>query len=157
MLQPGDPAPGFALPRQDGALVRSADLAGRPWVLYFYPKDSTPGCTQEACDLRDRMERLSAAGVRVIGVSSDSVQSHARFHAKQALNFDLISDPDHTLQIACGAWGMKKLYGRSFEGTIRCTFLIGADGRVAAAWPKVSVAGHAQEVLEAALRLIAGG
>jgi peroxiredoxin Q/BCP len=151
MLQPGDPAPAFALACEDGAVIDSATLAGRPYVLYFYPKDSTPGCTQEACDLRDRMDRISAAGVAVFGVSRDSVRSHARFHAKQGLNFHLLSDPERALHLAYGCWGKKVMYGKEVEGTIRSTFLIGADGRVAAAWPKVSVAGHAEAVLAAVL------
>ncbi len=155
MLQPGDPAPAFALACEDGAVIDSATLAGRPDVLYLYPKDSTPGCTQETCDFRDRTDQIRAAGAEVFGVSRDTVGSHARFHAKQGLNFHLLSDPDRALHLAYGCWGKKVMYGKEIEGTIRSTFLIGADGRVAAAWPKVRVAGHAEAVLAAVLAVSA--
>ncbi len=149
MLGDGDSAPDFDLPTGGGGRLTSAELAGKPYVVYFYPKDSTPGCTTEACDFRDNIARIQAVGAQVVGVSKDSVKSHDRFAAKHALPFPLISDTELTLHKAYGAWGLKKMYGREFEGTIRSTFLVGADGTIAAAWPKVRVKGHVDAVLEA--------
>ncbi|MFA5353452.1 MAG: peroxiredoxin, partial [Thermodesulfovibrionales bacterium] len=127
-----------------------ADLLkeGRAVVLYFYPRDNTPGCTQEACDFRDNLNRLTPHAA-VIGVSSDSIASHKRFREKQGLTFPLLSDPDHTVLTAYGAWGEKKMYGKVSEGTIRSTFLITADGLIAKAWKSVKVKGHVDEVLKA--------
>lgn len=149
MLQAGDQAPEFALPVDGGATLTSAELAGRPYVVYFYPKDNTPGCTTEACDFRDRFERVAACGATVVGVSKDSVRSHEGFKAKYELPFHLISDGELTLHRAYGAWGLKKNYGREYEGTFRSTFLVGAGGLIAQAWPKVRVKGHVDAVLEA--------
>lgn len=149
MLVPGDNAPSFELPLDDGTTLSSDTLTGKPYVVYFYPKDNTPGCTTEACDFRDNFERVTAAGAVVLGVSKDSVKSHSNFRAKQSLPFNLISDAELTLHNAYGAWGQKKNYGREYMGTIRSTFLVGTDGVVAAAWPKVRVKGHVDAVLEA--------
>jgi peroxiredoxin Q/BCP len=149
MLNPGDKAPAFELARDGGATVSSKDLKGKAYVLYFYPKDNTPGCTQESCDFRDSFARITAKGVEVFGVSRDSVKSHDNFKAKYELPFPLLSDPDKVLHAAYGAWGTKKMYGKEVEGTIRSTFLIDKAGKVAKAWPKVSVKGHVDEVLAA--------
>ncbi len=149
MLAPGDKAPSFSLPTDGDGTLASEDLAGAPYVLYFYPKDNTPGCTTEACDFRDRMDRIAAAGVAVVGVSKDKVASHDRFKAKHGLNFPLISDPELVLHKAYGAWGKKMMYGKEREATIRSTFLVGADGTILKVWPKVKVKGHVDEVLAA--------
>lgn len=149
MLDVGAPAPEFTLPADGGRTISSADLVGEPYVIYFYPKDNTSGCTTEACDFRDNFARVTAAGATVLGVSKDSVKSHDNFKKKHELPFTLLSDVELTLHRAYGAWGMKKMYGREFEGTIRSTFIVGADGHVAAAWPKVRVKGHVDAVLDA--------
>jgi peroxiredoxin Q/BCP len=149
MLQPGDAAPAFKLPLDDGSVLDSATLAGAPYVVYFYPRDNTPGCTQEACDFRDNWARVTALGVRVFGVSTDTVASHAKFRAKFELPFPLVADTERALHAAYGAWGVKKMYGRESEGTVRSTFIIDATGRVRAAWPSVKVKGHVDEVLRA--------
>lgn len=149
MLAPGDKAPSFELPTDSDGTLSSEALAGAPYVLYFYPKDNTPGCTTEACDFRDRMDRITAAGVAVVGVSKDKVTSHDRFKAKHDLNFPLVADPELGLHKAYGAWGKKMMYGKEREGTIRSTFLVGADGVILKVWPKVKVKGHVDEVLAA--------
>ncbi len=149
MLKVGDAAPAFELEADGGAVVSSKSLAKTPYVVYFYPRDNTPGCTQEACDFRDNFARIEAAGVRVFGVSKDSVKSHDGFKQKYELPFTLLSDPEKTLHVAYGAWGTKKMYGKEVEGTIRSTFLVDAKGRIAAAWPSVKVKGHVDQVLEA--------
>jgi peroxiredoxin Q/BCP len=148
-IQVGDKAPDFTLTSDTGEQVSLSDFAGKRVVLYFYPKDQTPGCTAEACDFRDRSAQLEKRGAVVLGVSKDSVASHQRFRDKQQLNFPLLSDPDATVMKAYGAWGEKTMYGKKVTGTIRTTVLIGADGRIERIWPKVKVAGHADEVLEA--------
>ncbi|RUO92626.1 thioredoxin-dependent thiol peroxidase [Corallococcus sp. AB018] len=147
MPQAGDKAPGFSLPDQSGATVSLSQFKGRHVVLYFYPKDATPGCTTEACDFRDEHSALVKAGAVVLGVSPDSVASHQKFATKQGLPFSLLADPDHALADAYGVWGEKSLYGRKFMGLIRATFLIGPDAKVVRVWPKVKVAGHVAEVL----------
>lgn len=149
ILTVGAPAPEFNLPVEPGGSVTLSALRGRPVVLYFYPKDNTPGCTTEACDFRDRQSRLEASGAAVFGVSRDSVKSHAGFRAKYALTFPLIVDADASLHQAYGAWGEKVLYGKRSIGPIRSTVLIDAAGKVARIWPKVSVKGHAEEVAAA--------
>lgn len=145
----GKKAPAFSLKDHNGETVKLADLKGKHVVLYFYPKDSTPGCTTEACDFRDNMARLKKKGAVVLGVSPDSEKSHQKFIAKHELPFQLLVDDDHAVAEAYGAWGEKSLYGRKFMGIIRSTFLIGPDGTLEKAWPKVKVAGHVDEVLEA--------
>ena len=149
MLEIGQDAPDFELSDGSGEQIRLSDLRGRKVVLYFYPKDSTPGCTQEACDLRDRHDRLQAAGAVVLGISPDSVKSHQKFAAKYSLPFTLLSDPDHAAAEAYGVWKKKSMYGRSYMGIERSTFLVDEQGKLAAIWPKVKVAGHADAVLTA--------
>ena len=147
MLQEGDIAPELSLESGAGDTIRLADLRGRRVVLFFYPKDDTSGCTKEACGFRDAKAELEALGVVVLGVSPDGVGSHGRFRDKYALNFPLLADTDHSVAEAYGAWGTKKLYGREYEGVLRSTFLIGADGRIEKIYRKVKPAGHADEVL----------
>jgi peroxiredoxin Q/BCP len=149
MPQAGDLAPAFQLPDQDGNTVSLSQHAGKHVVLYFYPKDDTPGCTTEACGFRDEHSALGKAGAVVLGVSADSVERHRKFAAKYSLPFPLLADTEHTLCDAYGVWGEKSLYGRTFQGITRATFLIGPDGRVKQVWPKVKVAGHVAEVLAA--------
>ena len=149
MLKSGDKAPAFSLPIDGDGTLSSDELAGKPYVVYFYPKDNTPGCTTESCDFRDSYARVLGHGAQVVGVSKDSVRSHNGFKAKHDLPFPLISDSDGTLHEAYGAWGLKKNYGREYMGTIRSTFLVGPDGAVIEAWPKVRVKGHVDAVLAA--------
>lgn len=143
----GRPAPDFRLPDETGREVSLADYRGKKLVLYFYPKDSTPGCTQESCDFRDNLSRLGSKGAAVLGLSADSVESHRRFKEKQGLNFPLLSDPGHQALEAYGVWQEKSLYGRKFMGIVRTTVLIDEKGTVAKVWPKVKVTGHVDEVL----------
>jgi peroxiredoxin Q/BCP len=146
----GKKAPGFSLADQDGNSVTLASLTARGnVVLYFYPKDMTPGCTTQACDFRDNLNAVRAFGAQVVGVSSDSSASHQKFIAKQSLNFTLLSDPDNTVTKAYGVYKMKSLYGRQFMGIERTTFVIGRDGVIKRAFPKVKVNGHSDEVLAA--------
>jgi peroxiredoxin Q/BCP len=147
--QTGGPAPDFQLQDQDGHDVTLSRLRGQHVVLYFYPKDNTPGCTQEACDFRDEHSALKAAGAVVLGVSPDTAASHQKFASKFSLPFPLLVDAGHQVCEAYGVWGEKTLYGRKFLGITRATFLIDPEGRVARVWPKVKVAGHVQEVLQA--------
>jgi peroxiredoxin Q/BCP len=147
MLQPGDAAPPFALPRDGGGTVRSEDLRGQRYLLYFYPKDDTPGCTREACAFRDRLPDFEHLGVPVFGVSADTVRAHDRFALKHKLGFPLLADPEHSLIEAYGVWVEKSLYGRKYFGIQRSSFLVDADGRVEQAWPKVSPEQHPDEVL----------
>ncbi len=142
-------APDFHLEDQNGQDVRLSQFRGQHVVLYFYPKDNTPGCTQEACDFRDEHSALRAAGAVVLGVSPDSAASHQKFITKFSLPFPLLVDKDHAVAEAYGVWGEKTLYGRTFMGLVRSTFLIDPKGRVARVWPKVKVAGHVQEILQA--------
>lgn len=148
-LKEGDKAPAFTMKDASGNTVKLSDYKGQQVVLYFYPKDNTPGCTQEACDFRDAFKTLKKKGAVVLGVSCDSEKSHQKFAAKHDLPFPLLVDEDHRVAEAYGAWGEKSLYGRKFMGLIRSTFLIGADGKVAKSWRKVKVAGHIDEVIEA--------
>ncbi len=146
-IEEGAPAPDFTLPSDtDGDITLSA-LRGTPVILFFYPKDNTPGCTTESCDFRDRLDRVVAAGAKVFGISRDSLRSHGNFREKHGLNFPLLSDPDHAVHELYGAWGEKKLYGKVSLGCIRTTVLVGADGNVRKLWPKVRVKGHADAVL----------
>lgn len=148
-VEEGARAPAFALPDHSGEVLRSASLAGAPYVLYFYPKDDTPGCTREACGFRDAGRELSRLGVRVLGVSADSPASHARFREKYSLDFPLLCDASRTLMRAYGAFGKKVLYGKESEGVLRSTFLVDARGVVRRAWRSVKVDGHVEQVLEA--------
>jgi peroxiredoxin Q/BCP len=156
MVTVGQKAPAFSLPGDDGKQHSLADHKGRAVVVYFYPRDDTPGCTVEACGFRDNMERITKAGVTVYGVSKDSLKSHDKFKAKYNLNFTLLSDADLAMHNAYGAWGEKIMYGKKVEGVIRSTFLIDKNGVVARAWPKVKVDGHVDQVLAAATALAAG-
>ncbi len=153
MLEIGQPAPPFALPDQDGTEVSLADLAGQPVVLYFYPRDDTSGCTTQACGIRDQWSEFEAAGAAVLGVSPDPVESHAKFAAKHDLPHRLLADPDRTVIEPYGAWGMKKMYGKEYEGVIRSSVLIAPDGTIAAHWPKVQPKKHADQVLAAIAEL----
>ncbi len=144
----GKKAPAFTLPDQDGKSITLASLTARgPVVLYFYPKDSTPGCTVEACSFRDNLGAVRALGAQVVGVSADSTASHQKFIAKQSLNFPLLSDPGNAVTKAYGVYKMKSLYGREFMGIERTTFIIGRDGVVKQVFPKVKVNGHSDEVI----------
>ena len=147
-ISEGSKVPSFELSDQDGKLVKSRELEGKPYVLYFYPKDDTPGCTIEACGFRDTLPGFSARGVRVLGVSPDAVGSHARFRDKHGLNFTLLSDPDRTLAEAFGVWVKKQNYGREYMGVERTTFLVNSRGVVHKVWRKVKVPGHVSQVLE---------
>ena len=148
MLAVGSPAPAFALASASGETVRLADLKGRQVVVYFYPKDDTPGCTKQACGIRDGWDAFTATGAVVLGVSPDGQASHERFRAKFALPFTLLSDPDHTVAEAYGAWGEKSMYGKKYMGIVRSTVVIGADGKVKAVFPKVKPDAHARQVLD---------
>lgn len=148
-LEVGQPAPDFTLDAHPGEPVTLSALKGKPVVLYFYPRDNTPGCTTESCDFNDRLDRVQAKGAVVLGISRDSLKSHAKFADKYDLNFPLLSDPETTVHQAYGAWGEKVLYGKRSIGVIRTTVLIDADGNVAKVWPKVRVKGHADKVVEA--------
>ena len=144
----GTKLPSFSLQDDLGATVTPADLKGAWTVIYAYPKDNTPGCTTEACDFRDNWARVQAMGVKVYGISKDSVKSHQGFIAKQGLPFRLLSDPEATLLKALGAFGRKVMYRKEMEGIIRSTFLVDPKGVVRHVWPKVSVKGHVQAVLD---------
>jgi thioredoxin-dependent peroxiredoxin len=152
MLQPGEPAPAFTLSDATGREVSLADLAGKHVILYFYPKDDTPGCTKEACGFRDAWDDLGALGAVVIGVSPDAGTSHQRFAEKYRLPFQLLSDPDRKVMEAYGAYGEKTMYGKKVTGVIRSTVWIGPDGKVRRHWPRISDAGAHPEQVLAALR-----
>lgn len=149
----GKMAPDFTLPTDDGGKVTLSALKGRKVIVYFYPKDDTPGCTTEACDFRDAMAGFNEADAVVIGISKDSVARHEKFKAKHGFNFTLASDEDGKVIEAFGSWVEKKLYGRQYMGIDRSTFLIDKDGMIARIWRKVKVKGHVAEVLEAARAL----
>ncbi len=146
-LDVGDKAPSFTLAGTDGAT--HGLVKGKPTVVYFYPRDDTPGCTTEACDFRDNMARIAKTGAVVYGVSRDSMASHDKFKAKYKLPFTLLSDPDLAVHSAWGAWGEKVMYGKKVLGVIRSTFLVDKSGKIARAWPKVKVAGHVDDVIGA--------
>ncbi|HEX3552224.1 MAG TPA: thioredoxin-dependent thiol peroxidase [Thermoanaerobaculia bacterium] len=148
-VEEGQSAPDFTLPADDGRKVKLSDLRGKPVVLYFYPKDDTPGCTREACAFRDRTADLAAKGAVVLGVSPDDAASHGRFRDKYSLNFPLLADTDHQVAESYGAWREKNLYGKTSMGIQRSTFLIDRDGKVRKAWKKVNVDGHDEQVLAA--------
>jgi len=149
MLAEGSKAPAFTLTDQDGKTVSLESFRGRTVVLFFYPKDDTPGCTREACGFRDNWSRVKSKGAVVVGVSRDDAASHVRFREKYELPFPLLSDPDKAVHLAYGAWGKKVLYGKESEGVIRSTFLIGGDGRILKIWSPVKVDGHVDAVLAA--------
>ena len=149
LVAPGTRAPAFSLDDQHGKTRRLADFAGRPVVLFFYPKDDTPGCTKEACAFRDALPKLKTSKAAVLGVSILDSASKARFAEKYDLNFPLLADEDHRVAERYGVWRTKSLYGRSFMGIARTTYLIDRDGKVARRWDKVKVDGHVEEVLAA--------
>jgi peroxiredoxin Q/BCP len=148
-LEEGAAAPKFSLKGDDGKTYKLAEMTGKPVVVYFYPKDDTPGCTIEACAFRDRKSEIEKLGAVVLGVSPDDAESHAKFRKKFDLNFPLLVDTDHKLADQFGAWREKNMYGKKSMGVVRSTFLIGPDGKIAKAWKKVSVEGHDEQVLEA--------
>lgn len=150
MPEAGEVAPAFTLSRDGGGTVALKDFAGRKLVLYFYPKADTPGCTKEAIAFNGLRAAFAAADTDILGVSADAVAAQDRFKAKHGLDIPLGSDPDTAMLEAYGVWGEKSMYGRTFMGVSRATFLIARDGTVARLWPKVKVEGHAEEVLEAA-------
>ena len=156
MIQEGTLAPDFTLPSDGSGEVALSDYRGKKVVLYFYPKDDTPGCTTEACSFRDDYSEIMAAGAVVLGVSPDSVKSHDKFKLKFELPFALLSDPDHQVAEMYGAWGEKKMYGRTFMGIIRSTVVIDEEGKILKVFPKVRPKNHSLEVL-AVLGEQAGG
>lgn len=146
-IETGDAAPAFSLPDQEGSAVTLDSLRGRWTVLYFYPKDNTPGCTKEACSFRDNHAAIAATGAAVLGVSPDGAASHKRFAEQHTLPFTLLADEDHALASAYGAWGIKKQYGREYEGLIRSTFVIDPEGNIAKVWRSVRTDRHGADVL----------
>jgi len=148
-IEAGVPAPDFALQDSEGNTVRLADYRGRKVVLYFYPKDDTPGCTTEACSFRDNLGRVQALGAVVLGVSPDTVESHRKFAEKHGLHFTLLADPETTTAQAYGVWVEKTMYGRAHMGIERTTFIIDEQGIIRRVFPKVKVEGHTDEVIEA--------
>ena len=148
MLSVGDKAPGFKLNDQDGNTVKLEDFKGKKLVIYFYPKDQTPGCIKEACSFRDNTEAYSRNGISVLGVSIDSEKSHQNFISKQSLNFSLLADVDKEMVNSYGVWGEKSMYGRKYMGTFRKTFLVNESGVIDKIYEKVSVATHAEDVLK---------
>ncbi|MFM9064875.1 MAG: thioredoxin-dependent thiol peroxidase [Pirellula sp.] len=154
-LEPGSKAPAFTLLDAEGKKVKLSDFKGSPVVLYFYPKDDTPGCTKEACAFRDRSAELKKLGAVVLGVSPDTPASHTKFRDKYSLNFTLLADESHEVAEKFGAWREKNMYGKKSMGIQRSTYLIDAQGIVANVWKKVSVDGHDAEVLEALQELSA--
>ncbi len=155
MLEAGEAAPDFTLPDQDGKELSLADLRGETVVLYFYPRADTPGCTTQACGVRDRHADYSAAGARVIGVSPDQPEALRKFAGKYDLGFTLLADPDHAVAEAYGAWGEKSMYGKKYMGILRNTYVIDPDGRVAKVLPKVQPKKHDALVLKALAELAA--
>jgi thioredoxin-dependent peroxiredoxin len=149
MLQAGDKAPNFELSDQNGDLVKLSDLKGQTVVLFFYPRADTPGCTTQACGIRDRGDEYDKAGARVIGISPDSVEDVKKFTEKYDLDFTLLADADHAVADAFGTWGEKSMYGKKYWGVRRATFLIDADGKIAKIFPKVSPKTHDDVVLKA--------
>ena len=150
MLDQGTIAPDFTLPRDGGTDVTLSDLRGQKVVLYFYPKDNTPGCTTEALDFTALKEDFASAGVQVFGISKDSVKKHDNFCAKHSLGIPLLSDENGTVCEDYGVWAEKQMYGKTYFGIIRATFLIDEEGKISHVWPKVKVTGHAGEVLAVA-------
>jgi thioredoxin-dependent peroxiredoxin len=149
-LSVGTPAPNFTLPRDGGSQVALKDFSGRKLVLYFYPKADTPGCTKEAISFNALRKAFEEAGTAILGVSADPVKAQDKFRDKYSLAFPLVSDETHRMLEAYGVWGEKSMYGKTFMGVERLTYLIDRQGRIAKVWPKVKVDGHAEEVLESA-------
>ena len=147
--QPGEPAPDFALPADDGSTVTRDGLLGRRYVLYFYPKDDTPGCTSQACSMRDSFDRVTDAGIEVYGISPDSVASHVKFRDKYALPYRLLADEGHRVADDYGVWVDKTYMGRSYQGVERSSFIIGPDGRIEHVLERVKPAEHVDLIMEA--------
>ncbi len=148
-LEPGTKAPAFTLTSDAGEKVKLSDLLGSPVVIYFYPKDDTPGCTKQACAFRDKSAELKKLGAKVFGISPDDVKSHEKFRDKYSLNFPLLADLEHKVADKYGAWREKNMYGKKSMGIQRSTYLIDATGKIAKVWKKVSVDGHDEKVIEA--------
>lgn len=148
LIEPGETAPDFSVSDQSDTTRRLKDFRGQWVVLYFYPKDDTPGCTTEACQFRDRLPTFRKSSLAILGVSPDSPESHRKFIRKHQLNFDLLADVNQTVCHAYGVWQEKTNYGRTYMGVVRTTYLIDPKGKVAHRWDKVSVAGHDQQILE---------
>jgi peroxiredoxin Q/BCP len=149
MLAPGDKAPAFTLEDQNGEKVKLSDLKGQPVVVYFYPRADTPGCTTQACGIRDRSGEYATAGARVIGISPDEVEAIAKFADKFDLEFTLLADPDHAVAEKYGAWGEKSMYGKKYMGVLRNTYIVDAEGKIAKVLPKVQPKKHDDLVLKA--------
>jgi len=149
MLEEGTQAPEFTLPDENGTEISLSQFRGKKVVIYFYPKDDTPGCTKEACNFRDNYDAILEKGAVVLGVSADSQKSHQKFKSKYELPFYILSDPDKTMIQEYGAWGEKQMYGKTYEGVIRSTYVIDEDGKIAKVFPKVKPAEHGLEVLKA--------
>ena len=149
LIEPGKKAPAFSLKDQDGQTHTLSDYAGRPVVLYFYPKDDTPGCTVEACAFRDNLPKFAPGKAAIFGVSILDEKSKAKFASKYDLNFPMLADADHEVAEKYGAWQERSMYGKKYMGVARVTYLIGADGKVVKRWDKVKPDGHAEEVLDA--------
>ena len=149
MLEPGDRAPAFTLSDQDGNKVKLTELKGETVVVYFYPRAETPGCTTQACGIRDSKAEYKKLGARVLGISPDEPEALKKFAKNQKLKFTLLSDPDHKVAEKYGAWGERSMYGKKYMGIVRTTYLIDADGTVARRWDKVKVDGHIGEVAAA--------
>ncbi len=149
VLSEGVKAPGFELQDSEGMIHKLSDYAGETIVVYFYPKDDTPGCTKEACSFRDSYADFKQAGVTIIGISPDKVESHKKFKEKYALPFTLLADPGHSVCEAFGVWGLKKSFGREYEGVFRTTYVIGPEGYIKRVFENVKPSDHSQEVLEA--------
>ena len=148
-IEEGERAPDFSLRADDGRTIKLSALRGRPVVVYFYPRDDTPGCTREACAFRDRQSEITQLGATVLGISPDDVDSHGKFRDKFDLNFPLLADPEHKVAEKYGAWREKNMYGKKVMGIQRSTFVIDAEGRVARQWRNVKVDGHDEQVLSA--------
>ncbi len=149
VLQPGDNAPDFELPDQNGDPVKRSDLKGETVVVYFYPRAETPGCTTQACGIRDRGDEYRALGARVLGISPDEPEALRKFADKQRLDFTLLADPDHEVAEKYGAWGEKSMYGKKYMGIIRSTFIVDPDGKIARVFPKIQPKKHDDLVLKA--------
>jgi len=153
-VEAGDDAPGFCLPDQDGRDVCLEEFSGRWLVVYFYPRDNTTGCTKEALDFTQSLKDFRALGAEVLGISPDSPASHRKFREKHGLEVRLLSDPEHRVLEAYGAWGLKKMYGKEYQGVLRSTAIINPEGKISRVWKRVRVKGHVEEVEEELKSLI---
>lgn len=151
VLEKGEKAPLFELFDSEGELHKLSDYSGQTIVIYFYPRDDTPGCTKEACSFRDNYQTFTEAGIEVLGISPDTVKSHKKFSEKYQLPFTLLADPDHKVCEAYGVWGLKKMYGREYEGVYRTTYIVGPKGEIKRVFENVKPTDHSQEVLEEVL------